>query len=106
MRIRGITIGIAALLGTTALADLGARQTIDRITDASEIDAYEYLDPTHLLLTVDPKRTYRLTFDAPCNTARFASRIDISRSDDQIHAGFDYVLADGQQCRINTIEAL
>ena len=107
MRIRGTTVGaVLAILSGVAQADLGTRQTIDRITDASEIEAYEYLDPTHLLLTVDPKRTYRLTFDAPCSTTRFASRIDISRSGDEIHAGFDYVLANGQQCRINSIEAL
>jgi hypothetical protein len=99
-------VAVIGLSTAAAHAELETRQSVDRITGASEIEAYEYLDPTHLLLTVDPKRTYRLTFDAPCNFARFASRIDISRSNDEIHAGFDYVLAEGQQCRINTIEAL
>ena len=101
-----LVVATFGLLSGAAHAELDTHKAVDRITDASEIAAYEYLDPTHLLLTVDPKRTYRLTFDAPCNPARFASRIDISRSDDEIHAGFDYVVANGQQCRINTIEAL
>jgi Family of unknown function (DUF6491) len=107
MTIRGTVLlaGVAILSGA-AQADLGARKTVDRITDASAIDAYQYLDPIHLLLTVDTERHYRLTFDAPCNPARFADRIDISRSDDEIHAGFDYVVVAGVQCRINTIEAL
>ena len=97
----------ALLLWTSAEADYGpARTTVDRITDASEIDAYRFLDATHVLLTVDPERHYRLTFDAPCNHARFAERIDISRSNDEIHAGWDYVTAGGLRCRIDTIEKL
>src|SRR5262245_19324752 len=107
MTIRGTAVLAAvAILSGAAYADLGARKTVDRITDASEIAEYKYLDPIHLLLTVDTDRHYRLTFDSPCNPARFADRIDISRSDDEIHAGFDYVVAAGVQCRINTIEAL
>ena len=94
------------LLAGAAHGDVPDRQAIDRITDASDIDRYEYLDPTHLLLTVDPQRRYRLTFEAPCNRLSFAGRIGISRSDDTIHAGFDYVVADGFRCRISAIEAL
>lgn len=107
MRLKRTTIGLVALaVCGAAHADLGNQRTVDRITDASAIAAYEFLDPIHMLLTVDPERHYRLTFDAPCNQARFAERIGISRTDDEIHAGWDYVLAGGLRCRIDTIEKL
>lgn len=99
-------VGVIALIGGAVNGDRVTERTIDRITEASDIAAYQYVDPIHLLLTVDPARRYRLTFEAPCNQLRFAERIGISRSGDTIHAGFDYVLADGLRCRITSIEVL
>jgi len=79
---------------------------IDRITSAHSITAYSSLDRQFLLLAEGKKRHYLLNLGNACHKLAWAEHINISRSDDTIYAGFDYVSVDGTRCEIGEIRQI
>ena len=79
---------------------------IDRIQSAHTINGFSYLDNQHMLLSVGPKRHYLLNFRNSCHHLAWADKIDISKSGDTIHAGFDYVTVAGARCEIGEIRQI
>ena len=87
---------------TFALPSVG--EPVFSIPFANEITRFERIDNQHLLVSVDPKRTYLLELKEQCHRLSFARHIGVSMANNTIWAGFDYVTADGSQCTIDSIQ--
>lgn len=85
-----------------ALPTIG--EPVAMIPYANEITRFETIDNQHLLVSVDPERTYLLEFKEQCHHLSFARHIGVSMANNTIWAGFDYVTADGAQCTIDSIQ--
>ncbi len=83
-----------------------AGEPVAMIPYANEITRFETIDNQHLLVSVDPERTYVLEFKEQCHHLSFARHIGVSMANNTIWAGFDYVTADGAQCTIDSIQKL
>jgi len=110
----GIAVASIAATLTTSLASyaltlsefkLAGTQT-DRITSAHTINAYSSLDRQYLLLAEGKKRHYLLNLGSACHRLAWAENINISQSDDTIHAGYDYVSVNGARCAIGEIRQI
>ncbi len=107
------TLFFCALTGSTwalSPAAVDAHRYADgkpvaKISGVEEILDWQALDEHQLLLQVSQSRLYRLTLGSTCYLP-YAQHVGISRSENTIWAGFDYVTADGRQCSIRSIERL
>jgi len=81
-------------------------KNMDRISFANRITSYQPLDAMHLVLVADEKMNYLLSLTDMCHELRFARQIGVTHSENTIYAGFDHILADGQECSINRIQAI
>jgi len=93
----------AVLTNTVALA---AGPEVAKIVGVSQIANWQTIDAHRLVLSLNPKRNYLVTLQSDCFALRHAENLGISTSNDVIYAGFDYVTADGVQCRIQRINEL
>ena len=96
--------GILCLCMPQAFALPTVGEFVANIPYANEINRFEAIDNQHLLVSVDPERTYVLEFKEQCHRLSFARHIGVSMANNTIWAGFDYVTADGSQCTIDSIQ--
>ncbi len=87
-------------------AGWNSARNLDRISLANRITTYQPVDATHLVLVADEEMNYLLSLETMCHELRFARQIGVSNSDNTIYAGFDHVVADGQECPIARIQAI
>lgn len=93
---------------TTADASAVTRQgvEVDRISVAEEIRSWQAVDAQHVLLNIGPHERYLVAFGQACHSLPFAGRIGVSSSNEFVYAGFDYITAGSQRCKIKSIFSL
>ncbi len=103
--IAGLSLSI---LLAAAAANAVTRQgvEVDRIFVAEEIRSWQAVDAQHMLLNIGPHERYLVEFGQACHSLPFAERIGVSSSNDFVYAGFDYVTAGNQRCKIKSIVTL
>ena len=88
----------------TAVAGLPVELTaVRKIAGIEEISGIQVLDAERLAFQVNRSANYLVTFTPACTLLPFAHSISMNYDRGTLHAGFDSVEADGQQCRINAI---
>ena len=103
---------IAGLLFSTLLTTADASAVIrqgvevDRISVAEEIRSWQAVDAQHVLLNIGPHERYLVAFGQACHSLPFAGRIGVSSSNEFVYAGFDYITAGSQRCKIESIITL
>ena len=103
---------IAGLLFSTLLATADASAVtrqgveVDRISVAEEIRSWQAGDAQHVLLNIGPHERYLVAFGQACHSLPFAGRIGVSSSNEFVYAGFDYITAGSQRCKIKSIFSL
>ncbi len=100
------SVVLAASLMAAPVHALPAGKEVRNIPAANTLTDWRALDKRHLLLQFTPERRYRVRLSTTCVNLTWADQLGISRSNNTIWAGFDYVLADGRQCSIERIEQL
>ena len=79
---------------------------VSSIPAADRIEGWARVDDTHVVLEVGPQARYLLTLRQECIGLGFARNVSVTMSNNTIHAGFDAITADGEQCEIRTINPL
>ena len=103
---------IAGLLVSTMLTAAAASAVtqqgveVDRISVAEEIRSWQAVDAQHVLLNIGPHERYLVAFGQACHSLPFAGRIGVSSSNEFVYAGFDYITAGSQRCKIKSIVTL
>lgn len=110
---------IRKFLSLTLIATLGALPAVTawsmksipglpvkKITRASDIDSWQVIDRTHVVLSLSANRNYLLTLRQNCTALAVSRQLGISSSNNTVYAGFDYITADGQRCGIQAISRL
>ena len=103
---------IAGLLFSTLLATADASAVtrqgveVDRISVAEEIRSWQAVDAQHVLLNIGPHERHLVAFGQACHSLPFAGRIGVSSSNEFVYAGFDYITAGSQRCKIKSIVTL
>ncbi|MBV1906694.1 MAG: hypothetical protein KUG75_11495 [Pseudomonadales bacterium] len=101
-----ITLATAISHALTLKEYLDTGTNIDRIHSAHSLNTFSSLDRQYLLLTEGSKRIYLLNLGKSCYSLDWADKINISQSNDTIHAGFDYVSINGARCEIDAIRTI
>ncbi|MDA1075181.1 MAG: DUF6491 family protein [Proteobacteria bacterium] len=83
-----------------------AGEAVTSIPNAGQILAFSTLDQKRVEISTQDNRQYILTLNSNCQRLPNARHVAISATNDTIWAGFDYITADGMQCRIGTIQKL
>ena len=99
-----LSASLSQALTLTEYLDTGTN--IDRIVSAHSLNAFSSLDRQYLLLAEGSKRHYLLNLGEACYSLNWADQINISQSNDTIHAGFDYISVNGARCEIGAIRTI
>lgn len=100
-----LVLGIG-LCATAANAVTRHGVEVDRIFVAEEIRSWRAVDAQHVQLNIGPHERYLVAFGQACHSLPFAERIGVSSSNDFVYAGFDYITAGSQRCKIKSIVTL
>ena len=79
---------------------------VENIKGVETLSDWTTLTSKHLTLQVNNSQRYLLTLQDSCQQLRGARRVAVSMTNQEIWADFDYVAADGHECRINQITRL
>jgi len=79
---------------------------VDSIKNIERISDWQTLDTQHLTLRVNNAQSYLLTLQDPCEYLRGARIVGVSMTNQEIWADYDYIAADGRECRIDSITRL
>jgi hypothetical protein len=79
---------------------------VKKISFANQIDNWEVIDQTRLLVSLSANRNFLLTLTRACHRLNNTTQVGVSASNNTIYAGFDYVTAAGQRCSIQSISKL
>lgn len=111
---RCMNLAIKRLGASVALLTLGMAFTVHAMTTqtgapvkkipfANQIHDWQALGKRQLLVSTSPSKNYLVTLSRDCHSLNFAQQVGFSASNNTVYAGFDYVTARGQRCRIQSI---
>lgn len=81
-------------------------QALSQISGIEEIGSVRVIDPLSLSFQVNKSKRYLVRLAPACPQLTFARNIVLSHAAGTVHAGFDTIQADGEQCRISEIYRL
>lgn len=67
------------------------------------LDRFETLDRTRVLIWTRPNKAYLLDVEEPCVGLEFAHALGVSSTQNRVHNRFDNVFFEDQRCRIRQI---
>jgi|GEM_PF-1675939 len=102
----GHTATTSAPHDTQRLKVDAVRNEVDSIRNIDSISNWRTLDTQRLTLRINKAQNYLLTLSQPCAQLSGARLVGVSMTNREIWADFDYIAADGWECRIDTIERL
>lgn len=70
------------------------------------LDRWEVLGETDLVVWTNPREAYLLHVQRPCTGLDFANTIALTSTQQRVYARFDSVLFENQRCRIAEIRAV
>lgn len=70
------------------------------------LDRWEVLGETDLVVWTNPREAYLLHVQRPCTGLDFANTIALTSTQQRVYARFDAVLFENQRCRIAEIRAV
>lgn len=79
---------------------------VKKIPYASQIDDWQVLDKTRLIVSGPTSKFYLVQLQRQCYPLGSTHTVGISSSNNTVYAGFDYVTAGSQRCAIRSINEI
>jgi hypothetical protein len=101
-----ISLLLVIMSSTTIAMPSNPGIPVKKIPQASQIDAWQVLDKSRLIVSRRSAKNYLVTLRRECHELSFTQNVGISSSNNTVYAGFDYVTAGQQRCAIESINEI